>query len=115
MISESTRTAGVTAFLTADGIDLIVRTATKSVRESISYSELSDCEVAGRKAKLELGDDVIAFATDKCALLLRPYQSRNGSTYYWSALEPIESKPSISLEEAKKLVKPKRRAARKAS
>lgn len=115
MITESTRTAGVTAFLTSEGIDLIVRTATKSVRESIAYSDLSNCEVAGRKARLELGDDVIAFATEKCSLLLRPYQSRNGSTYYWSALEPIEAKPSISLEEAKKLAakKPARRRAAK--
>lgn len=118
MTTATTRTTGITAFLTTDGVDFITRTATTSVRDSVAYSDLANCDIAGRKAKVELGDNVIAFATEKLALLLKPYTSAKGETYYWSPLEPIDRKPSISLDEAKKLAAkkaPAKRRARKAA
>lgn len=105
MSNQTTRTAGITAFLTASGIDLIVRTATSTVRESVPYAQMGDCKVAGRKAKLALGNGTVAFASAKQSFILKPYSGKGGSEYFWAPLEKVDAKPTISFEEAMALAK----------
>jgi hypothetical protein len=91
--------AGITAFLDGDTINFIVRTATATVRDSVKVANMAECIVAGRPANLHFAGEAIRFDTEKANLTLKMYSPASGKDYFWSAFEPIEAKPSMTVAE----------------
>lgn len=90
----------ITAFLTAAGIDLVLRDAERNHRCRVSYVEMTGV-LAGQPIQIEIGeaDDQLTVVCGKTEIVLK--LQPKGHFFGW--IKPIDRSEPITLEQARLL------------
>lgn len=102
-----TTDANITIFLTAAGLDLVLRRDNVQHRARAPYGTMS-CELDGKLAVLDFteSDDTIVVTYDKVELQAK-LQPKG---HYFTWLKPIAKAKTVAIDEAKRLMREAMRA-----